>query len=576
MNTPPQGNYIGGVPTETDRGEADGLSNARSGAWRADRRRGGVMRPLAVRLAVGGMLAAATAHAQSKPVSGGALTWGVTTEPVCFDPHRSSQQNAFFVIRNYVDSLIAKQANGTYAPWLATSWTISPDGRNYTFSLRKGVTFSDGTPFDAAAVKANLDWVKDPQNAATAASFLVYYDHTDVVDPSTIRIVLRQADSTLLESLSSVKLGFLSPKILTGKADLCSGGPGLIGTGPFVFESYRRGQSVTFARNPNYAWPAANARHKGPAYLDRVTFRFIPEYAVRAGALESGQVDVIEGIQPTDIALFKGVPGFQFLTGPSSETSFTLNVNYTRPPADDFRVRQALRDGFDLNAIVQSIYDGTMPRAWSIIGPSNASYAKSLVGSWGNRIAEANKLLDAAGWTGRDADGFRTRNGQRLKIELGYPQPYVRDNRDILIQAIQAALRQNIGLDLDVRIISANEFAHQTATATWSIYPNTDNPSDAAMELWDMLGSGGFLYENIKHPDPDITALIDKARLIPDPTQRQPVLDTIQQRAVQQGFIIPLFAPHYQVAAKATVHGLDFEPQLDGPASGYDVWVGGE
>jgi peptide/nickel transport system substrate-binding protein len=532
------------------------------------------MRPILLPLAAAGILFSVAANAQPKPVVGGAVTWGVTTEPVCFDPHRSSQQNAFFVIRNYVDSLIAKKADGTFAPWLATSWSISADGREYTFSLRKGVTFSDGTPFDAAAVKANFDWVKDPANTATAASFLVYYDHTEVVDPTTVKIVLRQADSTLLESLSSVKLGFLSPKILAKNVDLCSGGPSVIGTGPFVFESYRRGQSVTFARNPAYAWPAANAQHQGPAYLDRVTFRFLPEYAVRTGALSSGQVDVIEGVQPTDIDLFKGVKGFQFLTGPSAETSFTLNVNYTRPPADDVRVRQALRDGFDLDAIVQSIYNGTVPRAWSQIGPSNSSYAKSLVGSWGNNIADANKLLDEAGWTTRDSDGFRTRNGKRLTIGLGYPQPYVRDNRDILIQAIQAALRENIGLDLDVRIISAGEFARQTATGTWTIYPNTDNPSDAAMELWDMLGSGGFLYGNIKTPDPEITRLIDKARLIPDPTQRQPALDAIQQRAVQQGFIIPLFAPHYQIAAKATVHGLGFEPQLDGPASNYEVWVG--
>jgi len=528
----------------------------------------------AVALALAGSLFGGAVQAQPAPLAGGSLTWGVTTEPVCFDPHRSSQQNSFFLIRNYVDSLIYKKADGTFAPWLATAWTISQDGREYTLTLRKGVTFSDGTPFDAAAVKANLDWVKDPANTANAASFLVYYDHTDVIDPGTAKIVLRQPDSTLLESLSSVKLGFLSPKILTKNVDLCSGGPGVIGTGPFVFEQYRRGQSVTFARNPAYAWPAENAKHRGPAYLDRVTYRFLPEYAVRTGALSSGQVDVIEGVQPTDIGLFQDAEGFQFLTGPSSETSFTLNVNYTQPPADDVRVRQALRDGFNGEAIVRSIYRGTVPRAWSIIGPSNAAYAKPLVGTWGNDIAGANRKLDEAGWTGRDSEGFRTKDGKRLTIALGYPQPYVRDNRDILIQAIQAALRENIGLDLDVRIISAGEWAKQTATGTWTIYPNTDNPSDAAMELWDMLGSGGFLYGNIKTPDAETTGLIDKVRLVPDPTQRQPLLNAIQERGVQQGFIVPLFAPHYQIAAKANVQGLGFEPQLDAPASAYEIWIG--
>ena len=110
------------------------------------------------------------------------------------------------------------------------------------------MTFSDGTSFDAAAVKANFDWVKDVENTATAASFPVYYGHTEVVDPTTVKIVLRQADSNLLESLSSMKLGFLSPKSLVKNVDLCSGGPAIVGTEPFVFESYCCGQSVTFAR----------------------------------------------------------------------------------------------------------------------------------------------------------------------------------------------------------------------------------------------------------------------------------------------------------------------------------------
>ncbi|MEJ1976987.1 MAG: ABC transporter substrate-binding protein [Acetobacteraceae bacterium] len=518
-------------------------------------------------------MTALSATAQPAPQPGGSLTWGVTTEPVCFDPHRSSQQNAFFLIRNFVDSLISKKADGSFAPWLASAWTISPDGREYTFTLRHGVTFTDGAPFDAAAVKANLDWVKDPANTANAGSFLVYYDHADMVSPDTVRIVLRQPDSTLLESLSSVKLGFLSPRILTKNVDLCSGGPAIVGTGPFTFENYRRGQSIVFARNPSYAWAAADAPHQGPAYLDRVTYRFLPEYAVRAGALSSGQVDLIEGVQPTDFNLFKDVPGFQFVTGPSAETSFTLNVNYTQWPADDVRVRRALRDGFDLDALVKSVYLGAFPRAWSIIGPSNPAVAKSLAGTWGNDVAGANKLLDQAGWTGRDEDGFRTKDGKRLRIAVGYPQPYVRDNRDILIQAVQAALRENIGLDLDLRIISAGEYARLNATGTWTIYPNTDNPSDAAMELWDMLGAGGFLYLNVPGRDAVITDLIDQTRLVPDPSRRQPLLDAIQKRAVDQAYIVPLFAPGYQIAAKASVHGLGFEPQLDGPASAYGLWV---
>lgn len=518
-----------------------------------------------------------SAHAASsqnnKPISGGAITWGVATEPNCFDPHRASQQAAFFVARNYIDSLVGKNTDGTFAPWLASEWSVSPDGREYTYKLREDVVFHDGEKFDAAAVKANYDFVKKPENAANAVALLQSFDRAEVVSPYVVKLILTQPDSSFLESTSNVKLGLISPKSLA-KGDLCGGGPAVAGTGPFVFERYSRGQSATFVRNKDYQWGPGYAAHTGPAYLDRVTLRFLPEAAVRAGALTSGQVDLIEGVQPTDVALFADQAEFKLLTGPSgASTSFTFNVNYTKAPADDVRVRRALRDGFDLEPLVKQVYLGTVPRAWSIIGPSNPAYNKALVGAWGNDIAGANKLLDEAGWTGRDSEGFRTKDGKRLKIDVGYPQPYVRDNRDVLIQGIQAAVRKNIGFDLNLRIITAGEYAKNNANGDWAIYPNTDNPSDPARELWDMLGSKGFLYSNIPNSDPEITGLIDEALKSNDVTKKRELTDKIQKLGVDQAYIIPLFAPSWFLAAKNNVNGLSFEAGLDSPSSAYDFWL---
>jgi len=510
-------------------------------------------------------------------VPGGQITWGVTTEPACFNPHRSSQQNAFLVIRNYIDSLVGKRSDGVFVPWLAKSWSVSGNGKEYTFQLRDDVRFHDGERFNAEAVKANFDFIRNPKSSAAAASFLEYYLRTEVLGPYTAKVVLSQPDSAFLESVSSVKLGFLSPKTLAAEADLCSGGPGLVGTGPFIFEQYQRGQSVSFRKNPAYQWAPGFAQHTGPAYLDRVTYRFLPEYAVRTGALSSGQVDLIEGVQPTDISAFKDVPGFKLLTGPSSQTSFTLNINYRRGVATDIRVRRALRDGFDVDALVKSIYLGTVPRAWSNIGPDNSGYNPRLAGTWGHRVAEANKLLDEAGWTGRDPQGFRTKDGKRLSIEVGYPQPYVRDNRDLLIQGIQAALRKNIGLDLNLRIVSNGEWTKSLTEASWSIYPNTLNPADAALELRDVLGDTGFLYTKTVPEagkvDTELTGLINEARLQSDLKKRQALLDKIQQIAVDRAYIVPLFAPHYVVAAKRQVEGISFEAQLDSPSNSHDLWL---
>src|SRR5262249_1590300 len=110
------------------------------------------------------------------------------------------------------------------------------------------------------------------------------------------------------------------------------------------------------------------------------------------------------------------------------------------------------------------------------------------------------------------------------------------------------------------------------ADVGWTTYPNTDTPADPAKELWDMLGSRGFLYSNISNPDPEITRLIDESLQATDPVRKRELTDAVQKRGVDQAFIVPLFAPSWFLAAKSNVNGLGFEPGLDSPSSAYDVW----
>lgn len=521
-----------------------------------------------------GLLTLSPAALAQTPRSGGEITFGVTTDPVCLNPHRSTQQNSYILIRNYIDSLIAKGEGGQFLPWLAQRWSISADGRRYDFQLKSGIQFHDGTALDAEAVKFNLDFVRDTANANAAGELLRAVEQVEVVSPSEVRVLLSRPDSALLESLASVRLGLVSPTALKAGGDLCAGGVALAGTGPFVFERYTRGQSASFVKNPAYQWAPGYAAHQGPAWLDRVQIRFLPEYAVRAGALTSGQVDVIEGVQPTDVGLFKERPGFQLLVGPAgAQTSFTLNINYTIAPATDVRVRRALRDGANIEALVKSVYLGVYQRAWSNIGPQNHYYAKALEGSWGNDVKGANQLLDEAGWTARDAEGYRSKDGQRLSIEVGYPQPYVRDNREVLIQGLQAQLRKNLGFDLKLRFISSGEWAQQLRSGTWTIYPNTYLPADAAQELQGNIGQSGFIRAVADKGDQKLFGLINEALAATDEARKKQLVEEAQRYAVDQAIIVPLFSANYQLAARAAVRGLSFETQLDSPSNFHGVWL---
>ena len=216
------------------------------------------------------ILAASQAKTQTegKPVSGGSITWGVTTEPVCFDPHRANQQAAFFVARNYIDSLVGKKTDGTFAPWLATEWSISADGKEYTYKLREDVVFHDGEKFDAAAVKANYDFVKKPENTSNAAALLEAFRegrnhialcrqiHADAAGFDVSRVnVQRQA-------------GYHLAKV-AGEGRSLRRWAACWRDGPFVFDRYTRGQSVTFVRNKAYKWgPGYAAQAVRPIWID--------------------------------------------------------------------------------------------------------------------------------------------------------------------------------------------------------------------------------------------------------------------------------------------------------------------
>jgi peptide/nickel transport system substrate-binding protein len=508
-------------------------------------------------------------------VSDDTLTWGTATEPVCFDPHQNSQNNAFAISRNFAESLVATDEDGEFHPWLASSWEISPDGLSYTFELRDDVTFSDGTPLDAEAVKANLDWVTDPANKPGFAGLQVQYvDSTTVVDEHTVQIALSQADSSLLGSLSGVSLGILSPASLIEDATaLCAGGPALIGTGPFTFADYTRGQSATFERYDDYDWAPETKEHEGRAYLKEVVYRFLPESSVRTGSLTSNQVDVIDSISALDKQQIDAQDTLEYLTAEHAGTAFSLNVNYTTAPLDDIRVRKALQSGFEAETLVDSIYFDTVEPAWSQIASASSFYDPETEGSWGNDVDEANELLDEAGWTGRNADDVRTKDGVALTVTAVYPQPYVRDNRDQLVQAVAAEVKKNTGIDLQLKIVPIGEFTDSVAAKQWGLYPNSQAQADPGQSLFTLLdGQGNFLFKDPAATDQKLHADLVAAVGEVDPAKRLSDYAAIQEYILEQAYVIPLFVPTYQLGSAGTVHGLAFQPQAGVPDGAYDAW----
>ncbi|MCK9878613.1 ABC transporter substrate-binding protein [Frankia sp. Ag45/Mut15] len=515
-----------------------------------------------------------TADRATTPVHGGSLTFATDTEPINFDIHVSPQDVTALIQRNVFDSLVYQDAKGALRPWLASSWEISPDVRSYTFHLRQGVKFSDGTSFDAAAVKANFDHVVAKSTKSQyAASLLGPYAGTEVIDPQTVKISFTRAFAPFLQAASTAYLGFYSPKTLAANAaKLSAGGPTSVGTGPFVFTSYTKGQSVVLTRNPAYAWAPQGAGHTGPAYLNTLTIRFLRENSVRVGALTSGQIDVAGSLPPANVRTVSANSGLQVLRRDAAGGNYNIYPNISRAPLNDEKLRKALQLGINLSTDVQTVYFGQYKRAWSPIGALTPSYSSAVENSWPYDAARANQLLDQAGWTGHDSAGYRTKDGKRLTLRWPIVPSLIREQRDVLGQAIQADLRR-IGvevvrpsLDPGTYIDAIYSGDYDLLDLSWARYE--PDVLRLAFHSKSTAASGG---QNISFlNDPQVDTWTETGEGTFDQKVRDQVYAQTQQRVIEQAAVIPVYTPTYIVGAAKYVRDLGFDtnawPRF------YDVW----
>jgi peptide/nickel transport system substrate-binding protein len=520
------------------------------------------------------LVAAGAASAFAAPAAGGTLTWAVETEPTTFNPQLNGQAKAELILRVSFESLLARQPDGGYVPWLATGYQVSADGKTYTFTLRSDVKFSDGSPFDAAAVVRNFQQVRDPSYCAGSSICGIAARLSDAraLDPHTVQLTLTERYVPFLSFAAALKL--ISPAAY-GSPQLKSGGGAVVGTGPFILTSYRKGQEATFVKNPNYRWASATAGHQGPAYLDRVVYRFLPESSVRTGALLSGQVDVIEGISGNDAALLEKQSSLHYLHALNTGSPYSLYLNVTQPPTSDPAVRRALLQALDLDALVAAIYRGKRTRAWGITSPVDPLYDRGIEHSYGNNPALANRLLDQAGWSTRDSEGYRTRNGHRLSLDVVQALATVRDQRDVLLQGVQAQARQRLGVELKIRYVDAGTYADARNTGRFSAIPNSNTDTDGIdTENHYLPTDRGGIINYSRTADPRLSGWLHAAARATDPATRHRLYSELQRTAiVDETYAIPLYQPEDQIAASARVHGLSFRSFKQMPESPYDVWL---
>lgn len=512
--------------------------------------------------------------AAATPRSGGTLHYGLTLPVSGIDPHVNASSELGIALSSVYDTLVVQDRDGAFHPSLAEGWTISPDGREYIFRLRRDVVFHDGTPFNAAAVVRNLDRIADPATRSQKAVFLLGpYDRAEAVDEFTVKIVLREPYAPLLDGLSQVYLGMASPAALDKWGDQYQ--IHQVGSGPFRFVSYQERQVLVIERSEDYRWTPEIRGHTGPAYLDRVEFRFYPDQATRLPALLAGQVDVIGELPPTDAEKISQAPGGQIGDGsyalhpvaiPGQSVQFFLNTRLA--PLDDVRVRRALLYATDRPALVRAVFGPASPPASGPLAAVTRGADKALAGLYAFDPEQARRLLAEAGWREADGDGILRKGGVRLTLK-GILMSW--GELPSVGTILQAQWRQ-AGIDLQLETMAYPAALEAGRAGQHHLMPFVISGTDPSLlaTFFHSRNLGGFNFAGVN--DPEIDGWLDEAGRAGEWARRADLYARVQQRVMDQAWTLPIRDQVNLNAASQRVQGLSYDVQGWFPVL-YDVWL---
>lgn len=526
-------------------------------------------------LALSGCAGTVTAGDASDPVDGGTVTIGIDGDPGSqFDVHVSAADISAQVLRNVFDSLVVQDTDGSFQPWLAQSWEVSADGLAYTFHLKEGVTFTDGERFDAEAVKANFDHVVAAETKSQYGASLLggdAYAGTEVVDDRTVVVKLNRPFAPLLQGLSTAYLGFISPDVLASRADeLAAGGPDVtIGTGPWKLDEYVAGQEIRFVKNPDYDWGPENAEHTGAVRPDTLVYKILPENSVRVGALSSGEIDIAGNVSPADVPALEADSSITIGSVDAPGLPWSIFLNHEQGVFQDRAVRKAFQLGIDISSAVDAVYEGQYQRAWSVLGPTTpGGYDESLEDSWEYDPEEAGALLDEAGWTETDAEGYRVKDGQRLSAHWNAAQ--TREDRASLIAAFQADLKK-IGIELVIDQQESGAYLERLMGGNYDVMDWSFVRSDGDILRLHVYSAFAPIQNASWINDPQLDEWTVAAAQDTDTAARAELYRKVQQRVIDNADIVPVYVPGNITASAANIGGL--RADINGWPLLYDVWT---
>jgi ABC-type transport system substrate-binding protein len=465
----------------------------------------------------------------------GTFRYATGTDALTLDPQFVTDIPTARVVNQIFETLVYPDADGEMQGVLATDWSVSEDNLSWTFNLRDGVTFHDGTPFNAEAVKFTFDRIKAEETAAPRASAAEAIASVEVVDEMTVKITTAEPYAPLLAQLSAYNLAIMSPSA-EGKLNAdYSKEPA--GTGPFTLGAWTPGERLTLERNEDY-WgdKAASAS---------VELTVVPEDSARVLMLMSGETDVISNVPTVMVPKLKGVPGVELVEETGYRTIY-VGMNLKTPPFDDLKVRQAVAHAIDTQSLIAGVMTGIGTPGGGL--ESTVIPGSAEIDPYAYDPEKAKALLAEAG----HPDGF--------EVDFYVPNGRYTNDRQ-LGEAIQAQLGE-VGIKVNLQ---SPEFGAYTALLREGdkvplfLLGKGSPTGDLDLTLGITTASGGTgNYSN--YVSEDVDRMIGEQRMAVDPAARKEILGNILQQVYDDVPLIVLYYENQIFGQRDNVTGFEVLP----------------
>lgn len=463
------------------------------------------------------------------------FTYAAQADAVGLSPVLTNDNVSAVANRHIYENLVrVNPETGELEPWLATSWE-TPDDNTWIFHLREGVTFHDGTPFNAQAVKFTFERIKDPEVGAPRASLMEPIESIEVIDDHTVKITTKEPYGAFLAALSHTNAAIVSPTAVKKYGDLMQNP---VGTGPYMFEEWVSGDHITLVANPNY-W-------NGTPEIERFVIRVIPDLNTQVALLESGEVDLIDALPPELVERLQNQEGIEVSSRPGTRVTY-LGFNYQKPLWQNEKAREAIAAAINKDVIAQ-LLGPLAQKSCSIIGPQVFGYIEGVEEACTSFNPERAKEL----WQEVDA----------RPVELWVPNTgiYPRVGQIVQGQLRQAGIEANINMvEWGAYLAATSDYQHDLYLLGWSnvtadgselLYPNLHSDNIA--------GANRSAYEN-----PEIEELIEQSRETTDQQARLEYLDQANRALLEDNAWVTLFHGNVIVAHRTPLTGLQVLPNGD-------------